>query len=71
MVDSKQEGIMRGLMLGVGIGVVAALLWVIEVIRRDGERRKVAGHLWPRPDGSARSYGEVWDHSTPASGVAT
>ena len=62
---------MRGLLLGVGVGTVAALLWVIEFVRHDGERSRAGGHLWPRPDGSVRSYGEVWDHPTHADGAAT
>lgn len=63
MTGSKREEIVRGLVLGVGVGIVAALLWVIEFIRRDAERSRAGADLWPRPDGSVRSYGEVWDHS--------
>lgn len=56
---------MRGFVIGIVVGTVAAVLWALEIVRRNGERDRVRGHLWPRPDGSARSYGEVWDHPAP------
>lgn len=71
MVGTSREGIVRGLLLGACVGIVAALLWVIEFIRRDAERNRVDGHLWPRPDGSVRSFGEVWDHPSHPEGAAT
>ena len=52
----------RGLILGFAVATFAAMLLLIESVRRKADRDRVRGHLWPRPDGTARSYGEVWDH---------
>jgi hypothetical protein len=52
----------RGFLIGMVVGTIAAILWVLETVRRNGERNRARGHLWPRHDGSVRSYGEVWDH---------
>lgn len=42
-----------------GIGVV---VWFIGPRRREPARGVAWAPLWPRPDGSLRSFGEVWDH---------
>jgi len=52
---------MRAFGIGISVGVIAALLWVIESARRAASADRAGASLWPRPDGSARSYGEVWD----------
>ena len=61
---------MRGFVIGIVVGTLAAVVWALETVRRNGERDRVRGKLWPRPDGSARSYGEVWDHSAPVDPAA-
>jgi hypothetical protein len=59
---------MQRLMIGLFLGVMGALLWVVEVARRGAEQDRATGHLWPKPDGTGRgliqprSFGEVWDH---------
>ena len=59
---------MQRLVIGLFIGAMGALLWVVEVARRGAEQDRAPGHLWPRPDGTGpglvqpRSFGEVWDH---------
>jgi hypothetical protein len=52
---------MRMFVIGLAVGAFGGLLWMIEMVRRSTERDRVAGQLWPRPDGSFRSYGAVWD----------
>jgi len=56
---------LRGFLIGIVVGTLAAILWALETVRRDAERDCVRANLWPRPDGSVRSYGEVWDHPAP------
>ena len=52
---------MRHLMIGAAIGSMEAILVVIESVRRESTRTAARAPLWPRPDGSVRSFGEVWD----------
>jgi len=52
---------MRHLIIGAAIGSMAAILVVIESVRRESTRAAPRAPLWPRPDGSIRSFGEVWD----------
>jgi hypothetical protein len=54
---------MRGFVIGLAAGATVALLWVIEAVRRNAGPDRAGAPLWPRPDGSVRSYGEVWDLS--------
>ena len=56
---------MRAFVIGIAVGAGAAVLWVLETVRRNAERQRAKAKLWPRPDGSVRSYGEVWDHAQP------
>jgi hypothetical protein len=59
----------RGFAIGIVVGTLAVLVAALEIVRRNAERDRVRAALWPRPDGSARSYGEVWDHPTPSDPV--
>ena len=51
----------RHLLIGGAIGLMAAILLVIESVRRESSNAPARAPLWPRPDGSIRSFGEVWD----------
>jgi len=54
------------LVMGVGIGVFCALLWVDKLVRRHAETDRARADLWPRPEDrprSYRSYAAVWDFS--------
>ncbi len=57
---------MRRFLIGMVVGTLAVALWAIETVRRDAERDRVHASRWPHPDGRYRSYGEVWDHPSPA-----
>lgn len=62
---------MRAFAIGIAVGTTATVLWVLETVRRNAERDRVKARLWPRPDGSVRSYGEVWDHPAPLDPAVT
>jgi hypothetical protein len=51
----------RQLGIGAAIGFLATLALVIGRVRVQAGRKVAAANLWPRPDGSTRSFGEVWD----------
>lgn len=57
---------MRGFVIGMAVGTPAAILWALETVRRDAERDRVRGHLWPRPDGTVRICDEIWNRPIPA-----
>lgn len=57
---------MRGFVIGTAVGTLAAILWALETTRRDTERDRARGHLWPRPDGTVRSCDEIWNRPIPA-----
>jgi hypothetical protein len=54
---------MGRLIAGAAIGSFAAVVWVVEIVRRNAGRDVARAPLWPRPDGSVQSFGEVWDIS--------
>jgi hypothetical protein len=45
---------------------IGAVAWVVGTMRREAATRVVWAPLWPRADGSVRSFGEVWDHPEPS-----
>ena len=49
--------------IGLGVGAFAVLLAIIELVRRDAERRVVSVRLSRHPRSRAVSWGEVWDHT--------
>lgn len=51
----------RAFALGVLVGVVGAVAWIIEAIGRNA-KADARYLLWPRSDGSDQGYGSVWDH---------
>ena len=52
---------MGRLVAGAAIGSVAAVVWALEMVRRHAARHVARAPLWPGPDGSVQSFGEVWD----------
>ena len=58
--------LVRPVIVAVVLGIAWALLWSIGLPRRAMPADAVWTSLWPRPDGSICSYGEVWDHPDPA-----
>ena len=57
----RQEVTVRGFAIGIALGAIATMFWMIESVRRRAEPRTASARLWPRPDGSVRSFGEVWE----------
>ena len=55
----------RSLIVATVFALVGAVVWTLGSIRREATRQVVRTALWPRPDGSVRSYGEVWDYASP------
>jgi hypothetical protein len=53
---------MRRLMIPGTLAAIGAAVWFIGSGRRDPARDIAWAPLWPRSDGSVRSFGEVWDH---------
>jgi hypothetical protein len=51
----------RRLIVLAAVGTFGAAALVVGSVRRDALRAEAWAPLWPRPDGSVRSYGEVWD----------
>jgi hypothetical protein len=43
------------------IAMVAAAAWIIGAKFREAGEELATASLWPRPDGSERSFGLVWD----------
>ena len=54
--------IVRRLALAGAVAAIGASLWFIGSGRREPAPRIAWAPLWPRPDGSVQSFGEVWDH---------
>ena len=53
---------LRPVMIAAALGGMGAAAWVAGALRRRGSASRVAwATLWPRPDGSVSSFGEVWD----------
>jgi len=52
---------LRAFALGVFVGVLGALAWILEAIGRNASVDPKYG-LWPRTDGSDQAHGTVWDH---------
>ena len=53
---------MRRLVVAAAFGAVGSVVWVVGALRLNAARPVAWAPLWPRPDGSVRSFGEVWDH---------
>lgn len=51
----------RAFALGVVVGIVGALAWIIEMIGRNAGADP-RYRIWPRGDGSDQGVGTVWDH---------
>ncbi len=51
----------RAFALGVAVGIIGALAWIIEAVGRNAKADPRYG-LWPRNDGSDQGRGTVWDH---------
>ena len=60
--------IVRPVLVALILGIGGALVWSIGLTRRAVPGDAVWTSLWPRPDGSIRSYGEVWDLPGPEVG---
>jgi hypothetical protein len=60
----------RSLGVAVVVCAIGATAWVVGTIRRDAATHVAWAPLWPRPDGSVRSFGEVWDHPEPLDSMA-
>ena len=66
MVPRRITRRMASLSVAAVLGVIGAAMWRVGAVRRRASRQVAWGRLWPRPDGSVRSFGEVWDHPDPS-----
>ena len=60
----------RSLGVAALVCAIGAVAWVFTTLRRETPEHIAWTPLWPRPDGSVRSFGEVWDHPEPHESVA-
>lgn len=65
MEQSETRRLVGPALVAMTLGIIGTLCWLIGPLRRGMTRSVVLAPLWPRPDGSVRSYGEVWDHPDP------
>jgi len=52
---------MRNLIVAASIALIAAAVVIGRRLLADAEEELAIAPLWPRPDGSFRSFGEIWD----------
>ncbi len=52
---------MRNLIVAASIALIAAAVVIGRWLLADAEAELAMAPLWPRPDGSFHSFGEIWD----------
>ena len=55
----------RRIVFVAAMSLVGVFCLIVGSIRRAVPPEVAWAPLWPRPDGSVRSFGEVWDHPEP------